>query len=124
MHHFVTKFGKNHEKCKKFAENQVNEKGNVPRRGGVFSFSDLETVAFSITAEAVSIDCENYLFKWLDTECPGAIRTDDAGDTAEALSPLRYESITMCQAVVLAAFYYGEVEFHPDYMYLLGFHHE
>ena len=73
MHHFVTKFGKNHEKCKKFAENQVNEKGNVPRRGGVFSFSDLETVAFSITAEAVSIDCENYLFKWLNTECPGAI---------------------------------------------------
>jgi hypothetical protein len=30
-------------------------------------------VAFSITAEALSIDSENYLFKRLNAECPGAI---------------------------------------------------
>ena len=30
MRNFVTKFGKNLDICKKFAENQVNEKGNVP----------------------------------------------------------------------------------------------
>ena len=30
MHHFVTKFGKILEICKKFTGNQVNEKGIVP----------------------------------------------------------------------------------------------
>ena len=53
--------------------NQVNEKGNVPRCGVVPTFSDVEVVALSITAEAMSIDSENYLFKRLNTECPGAI---------------------------------------------------
>ena len=51
----------------------LNEKGNVPRRGVVPTFSDLEVVALSITAEALSIDSENYLFKRLNTECPGVI---------------------------------------------------
>ena len=73
MRNFVTKFGKILEICKKFAGNQVNEKGNVPRRGVVPTFSDLEVVALSITAEAFSIDSENYLFNRLNKECPGAI---------------------------------------------------
>ena len=73
MRNFVTKFGKILEICKKFAGNQENEKGNVPRCGVVPTFSDLEVVAFSITAEALSIDSENYLFKRLNAECPGAI---------------------------------------------------
>ena len=34
------------------------------------------------------------------------------------------ESVTMCRAVFLAAFHYGEVQLHPDYLSLLGFHHE
>ena len=73
MHNFVAKFGKILEICKKFAGNLVNEKGNVPRRGVVPTFSDLEVVALSITAEALSIDSENYLFRRLNTECPEAI---------------------------------------------------
>ena len=73
MRNFVTKFGKILEICKKFAGNLVNEKGNVPRCGVVPTFSDLEVVALSITAEALSIDSENYLFRRLNTECPGAI---------------------------------------------------
>lgn len=48
----------------------------------------------------------------------------DARDAAEAVSPFNYESITMCRAVFLAAFHYGEVQLHPDYLSLLGFHHE
>ena len=55
MHNFIAKFRKNHEICKQFAENQVNESGNVPRRGVVPTFSDLEVVALSITAEAFGI---------------------------------------------------------------------
>ena len=73
MHNFVTKFRKILEICKKFAENQVNEKGNVTRCGVVPTFSDLEVVALSITAGAFSIDSENYLFNRLNSECPGAI---------------------------------------------------
>ena len=73
MRNFVAKFGKILEICKKFAENQVNERENVTRCGVVPTFSDLEVVALSITAEAFSIDSENYLFKRLNSECPGAI---------------------------------------------------
>ena len=73
MYNFVAKFGKILEICKQFAGNQVNEKGNVTRCGVVPTFSDLEVVALSITAEAFSIDSENYLFNRLNTECPGAI---------------------------------------------------
>ena len=74
MHNFIAKFRKIFEICKKFAGNQVNEKGNVPRRGGVVpTFSDLEVIALSITAEAFGIDSENYLFNRLNKECPGAI---------------------------------------------------
>ncbi len=73
MRNFVTKFRKILEICKQFAGNQVNEKGNVPRRGVVPTFSDLEVVALSITAEAFSIDSENYLFNRLNSDCPDAI---------------------------------------------------
>jgi len=52
MRNFVTKLGKILEICKKFAGNLINEKGNVSRRGVVPTFSDLEVVALSITAEA------------------------------------------------------------------------
>ena len=61
MHNFVTNFGKILEICKQFTGNQVNEKGNVTRCGVIPTFSDLEVVALSITAEAFSIDSENYL---------------------------------------------------------------
>ena len=37
------------------------------------TFSDLEVVALSITAEAFSIDSENCLFVRLNSECPNAI---------------------------------------------------
>ena len=73
MHNFIAKFRKIFEIRKKFAGNQVNEKGNVPRRGVVPTFSDLEVIALSITAEAFGIDSENYLFNRLNKECPGAI---------------------------------------------------
>ena len=70
MHNFIAKFRKI---CKQYAGNQVNEKETVPRRGVVPTFSDLEVVALSITAEAFSIDSENYLFVRLNSECPNAV---------------------------------------------------
>ena len=47
MHNLYTKFVKILEICKQFSENLVNESGNVPRRGPVPKFSDLEVVALS-----------------------------------------------------------------------------
>ena len=58
MYNLYTKFVKILEICKQFFENLVNESGNVPRRGSVPKFSDLEVVALSLTAEAESIDSE------------------------------------------------------------------
>ena len=55
MYNLYTKFIKILEISKQFSENLVNESGNVPRRGPVPKFSDLEMVALSLTAEAESI---------------------------------------------------------------------
>ncbi|MBQ4377166.1 MAG: IS982 family transposase [Bacteroidales bacterium] len=68
MHNFIAKFEKIHDILKKFAWGLVNEFGNVPRRGVVPKFSDLEIIALSVTAEAFGMDSENYLFKRLEAE--------------------------------------------------------
>lgn len=39
--------------CKNFSKNLVDERGNMPRRGVVPLFSDLEVIALSLTAEEV-----------------------------------------------------------------------
>ena len=62
MHNLYTKFVKILETCKLFSENLVNELGNIPRRGPIPKFSDLEVVAFSLSAETESIDSEKWLF--------------------------------------------------------------
>ena len=64
MYNLYTKFVKILEICKQFSENLVNESGNIPRRGPVPKFSDLEVVALSLTAEAESIDSEKWLFDY------------------------------------------------------------
>ena len=72
MHNFIVKFGKILDIFKKFAGNRVNALGNVPRRGVVPKFSDLEVLALSATAEVFGIDSENYLFYRLRNECAQA----------------------------------------------------
>ena len=64
MYNLYTKFVKILEICKQFSENLVNESGNVPRRGPVPKFSDLEVVVLSLTAETESIDSEKWLFDY------------------------------------------------------------
>lgn len=64
MYNLYTKFVKILEIRKQFSENLVNESGNVPRRGPVPKFSDLEVVALSLTAETESIDSEKWLFDY------------------------------------------------------------
>ncbi len=57
MYNLYAKFVKILEICKQFSENLVNDSGNVPRRGPVPKFSDLEVVALSLTAENVFERC-------------------------------------------------------------------
>ena len=64
MCNLYTKFVKFLGICKQFSQNLVNECGNIPRRGSVPKFSDLEVVALSMTAEAESIDSEKWLFDY------------------------------------------------------------
>ena len=64
MYKLYTKFVKILEICKQFTENLVNEYGNVPRRGPVPKFTDLEVVAQSLAAETESIDSEKWLFDY------------------------------------------------------------
>lgn len=69
MYNFTVKFGKILDIFKEFAGKRVNDLGNVPRRGVVPKFSDLEVMALSTTAEIFGIDSENYLFHRLHNEC-------------------------------------------------------
>lgn len=69
MRNFIANFVRILGICKDFAGNRVNELGNVPRRGVVPKFSDLEVIALGITAEAFGFDSENLLFHRLQNEC-------------------------------------------------------
>jgi transposase DDE domain len=64
MHNLYTKFVKILEICKLFSENLVNEHGNIPRRGPIPKFSDLEVVELSLAAESESINSEKWLFEY------------------------------------------------------------
>ena len=65
MDNFFAKFGKILDVCKHFSKDLVNEHGNMPRRGVVPKFSDLEVIALALTAETESIDSESRLFSML-----------------------------------------------------------
>ena len=66
MRNLTANFGKILDICKKFSKNLVDERGNMPRRGVVPRFSDLEVIALSLTAEKFSVDSESYLFSLLE----------------------------------------------------------
>ena len=68
MHNLKTNFDKILNICKLHSKGLVNEFGNVPRKGTVPKFSDLEVIALSMTSEALSIDSENLLFLKLNTD--------------------------------------------------------
>ena len=66
MRNLTANFGKILDICKDFSKNLVNERGNLPRRGVVPRFSDLEVIALSLTAEKYSIDSESLFFSLLE----------------------------------------------------------
>ena len=62
MHNLYAIFAKFLNICKQVSGNLVNESGNIPRRGVVPRFSDLEVIALNMTSEAIGIDSESSLF--------------------------------------------------------------
>ena len=62
MHNLYAIFAKFLNICKQVAGNLVNESGNIPRRGVVPRFSDLEVVALNMASESIGIDSESLLF--------------------------------------------------------------
>lgn len=76
MRNLTAKLVKILDICKNFSKNLADERGNIPRRGVVPRFSDLEVIALSLTAEKFSIDSESYLFSLLEeykSEIPNLI---------------------------------------------------
>ncbi|KAA6341014.1 hypothetical protein EZS27_011144 [termite gut metagenome] len=68
MHNLKANFDKMSDICKQFGKEFTNEQGNISRCGMFPRFSDLEVVALSLTAEALSIDSENLLFVKFSTD--------------------------------------------------------
>ncbi len=95
MRNLYANFVKILDVCKKFSKNLVNERGNLPRRGPVPRFSDLEVVALSLTAEKYGIDSESLLFSLLEeyykTDFPNLISRRQYNDRRKFLSTLRFE---------------------------------
>ena len=91
MHNLYAIFAKLLNICKQVAGNLVNESGNVPRRGVVPRFSDLEIVALNMTSEAVGIDSESLLFAKLQAyklEFPNLISRRQYNDRRKITSSL------------------------------------
>ena len=91
MHNLYAIFAKFLNICKQVAGNLVNESGNIPRRGVVPKFSDLEIVALNMTAEAVGIDSESLLFARLQeykSKLPNLISRRQYNDRRKTTSSL------------------------------------
>lgn len=68
MHNIKTNFDKILKVCKLESKELVNDLGNILRPSKIPKFCDLEVIALSLTAEAMSIDSENLLFYKLEKD--------------------------------------------------------
>lgn len=91
MHNLYAIFAKFLNICKQVAGNLVNESGNIPKRGAVPRFSDLEVIALNMTSEAMGIDSESLLFAKLHEyrkEIPNLISRRQYNDRRKMTSSL------------------------------------
>lgn len=68
MHDIKANFDIILEKLKFLFSATLTQQGNLKRRGSLPQFSDIEVVSLNLTAEYLSIDSENLLFKKLKTD--------------------------------------------------------
>ena len=55
MYNLVLNFVKILDICKKFSNNLVDNRGNIPRRGVIPRFSDLEVIALSLLLKILAL---------------------------------------------------------------------
>lgn len=72
MHDIKSNFDKVLQTIKSLDLPMINELGNIPRTGVSPLFSDIEIVSLSLTAEYMSLDSENWLFKKLNNDYKAA----------------------------------------------------
>ena len=94
MHNLYAIFAKFLNICKQVAGNLVNESGNVPRRGVVPKFSDLEIVALNMTSEVTGIDSESLLLSEISDNNKVCLRI-----TAKALAMILARTALMTDAL-------------------------
>ena len=93
MHNLYAIFAKLLNICKQIAGNLVNESGNVPRRGVVPKFSDLEVVALNMASEAVGIDSESLLLSEISDNRSDSLSIPTASDAMFKATTSRSENL-------------------------------
>lgn len=68
MHNLKANFDKIMVIVKQSLKTNVDESGNIPKRGKKSKFSDVEIISLAITTEALSITSENLLFKKIKSD--------------------------------------------------------
>jgi len=82
MHNIKSNFDKIHQTIKSLNLNVFDANGNVSKPGRVSQFSDLEVLSLVLTAEYMSLDSENWLFK--------KIKCDYRADFSHLIDRSRY----------------------------------
>ena len=105
MHNLNANFRKMLNICNIFGKKFTNDKGNIPRRGVVPKFSDLEVIALNLTAEALSIDSENLLFNKLKSDYkddfPNLISRRQYNDRRKLLFDLTYKFANVQRKILM-----------------------
>ena len=63
MHNLYTVFTRVLNICKSLSSEKLNKNNNIPRRGPVPAFSDLEIISLSLSSEMLGINSELHLFR-------------------------------------------------------------
>ena len=89
MHNLYAIFAKFLDICKRIAGNLVNELGDIPHRGSILKFSDLEVIALNMASETIGIDSESFPFTKLQeyrNEIPNLISHRQFNDRCKITS--------------------------------------
>jgi len=68
MHDLKSTYDKLYPIVQSSMRNYVNSSGNIKKTGSEPKFSDVSVITLSLSAECLSIDSENLLFKKLTSE--------------------------------------------------------
>ena len=102
------------KKSQAMLADQLDASGNVARRGPCPCFSDIEVVALTLTAEYLSIDSENLLFKKIHADYKDAFPTLHSRPQFNRRKRALFPLIEQLRRKLLAPFLAGENVFLTD----------